>query len=83
MPTLIHATGQRPNQTYRAYGTWGERWFPEVHSKYDLYEKLRGELGMPPGAGNKEVVTALMGLDWDPATQRWVNSPATAASGPA
>src|SRR5262245_57775422 len=81
MPTLIQATGKRPHQNYRAYGTRGERRFPGVHSKHDLYEQLRGELGMPPGASRKDIARELRGRDWDPAPRAWVNSPA--ASGPA
>jgi DNA-binding XRE family transcriptional regulator len=73
MASFIHATGKRPHHTYRVYGTWGERRLPEVRSKSDLYDLLRRELGMAPGASRTDVVMALLDRDWDQAKQQWVD----------
>ncbi len=73
MGTLIHATGKRPHHIYRVYGAWGERRFPEVRSRADLYALLRRELGMPATADRTEVVMALLDRDWDHTRQQWVD----------
>jgi hypothetical protein len=75
MGTLIHATGKRPHHTYRVYGGWGVRTFPEIRNKSDLYDQLRRELGLSQVASRTDVVMALFNLDWDSANQRWVPSP--------
>jgi DNA-binding XRE family transcriptional regulator len=69
--TLIHAVGKRPNQVYRVYGEWGERRFPRLRSKSDLYAHLRTELGLPAIASRWEVVRTLVGKSWD--GSRWVD----------
>jgi DNA-binding XRE family transcriptional regulator len=71
MGTLIHAVGKRPNQVYRVYGEWGERRFPGVRSKSELYEHLRTEMGLPPIASRWDVVRALIDKSWD--GSRWVD----------
>jgi DNA-binding XRE family transcriptional regulator len=71
MTTLIHAIGKRPKQIYRVYGAWGERRFPEIKSKGDLYDFLAKELGLPPSASRKDIIFALMDKSWDGA--KWID----------
>lgn len=71
MATLIHATGKRPKQVFRVCGSWGERRFPEVRSKSELYTLLADELSMPHSASHKDIVFALMDKSWD--GSRWID----------
>ncbi|MEW6106239.1 MAG: helix-turn-helix transcriptional regulator [Bacillota bacterium] len=71
MATLIHAIGKRPRQVYRVYGAWGERRFPEIRSKSDLYDFLADELGLPRTVSRKDIVFALMDKSWD--GTKWVD----------
>jgi hypothetical protein len=70
--TVIHAIGKRPNQIYRVYGEWGERRFPELRHRSDLYNMLRLELRLPTASGRGEIVQLLMYRSWDAKTQEWV-----------
>jgi DNA-binding XRE family transcriptional regulator len=71
--TLIHAVGKRPKQVYRVYGTWGERRFPQLRSKSELYTFLANDLGLPPSVSRKDVVFALMDKSWDRDRSKWVD----------
>lgn len=65
MATLIHAVGKRPNQVYRVYGAWGERRFPGIKSKSELYDFLANELGLPLSTSRKDIVFSLMDKSWN------------------
>lgn len=71
MATLIHAVGKRPKQVYRVYGQWGERRFPNLRSKSELYTFLANELGIQRSASRKDIVFALMDKSWD--GTKWVD----------
>ncbi len=74
MATFIHATGSRKAGTrvFRVYGAWGERRFPEIRSKSELYDKLIDEIGLPRTASRWEVVNRLMDLNYDKDRAEWI-----------
>ena len=73
MSTLIHAIGKRPKQVYRVYGSWGERRFPKIRSKSELYTFLANELGLSPSTSRKDIVFALLDKSWDRDKSTWVD----------
>src|SRR6266851_7424378 len=75
MGTFIHATGSRKkgNRVFRLHGPWGERRLPEIRTRSDLDLMLARELELPPSAGRKDIVEALLDRDWDTKSNRWVD----------
>lgn len=75
MAALIHAKVVRGKKVWYVWGATGEgKWerdYPKCHSRSEVYEVLRQEIGLPARAGRTDIVFALMNKTWTGTT--WVD----------
>ncbi len=71
MSTLIHAIKKNNKKIYRVYGSWGERQFPKIKSKEELYSYLTKELNLPESTSKRDIVFILMNKSWD--GSKWID----------
>ncbi|MFL5341111.1 MAG: helix-turn-helix domain-containing protein [Gemmataceae bacterium] len=68
MAALIHAKVVRGKKVWYVWGAEGgqkwERPYPECHSRSEVYEVIRREIGLPATASRTDIVFALMNKTW-------------------
>ena len=75
MGALIHAKNVKGRKLWYVWGAVGDRkWekhYPDVRSRREMRDRLRGELGLPGSASDYEVVFTLANKTWD--GERWAD----------
>jgi len=69
MGAAVHAKIVKGRKLWYVYGSQGNtRWqkeYPECRSRFELYEILRAELGLPSSTSRTDVVMTLFHKTWD------------------